>query len=98
MTVVFFFSGMHCGNPLHSDAVTSGVYDLISKDRILWLLAAIGGTLILVMMCGVIIGCQKRQCQMPPDAKPHVLNSNLKQQQEMQIIKVSNLPIIITIY
>lgn len=79
---------MHCGNPLHSDAVKSSVYELIGRDKLLWIMGLIGSTCLLILICSVILSCYKKHAEiLPPESKSNVLHSSLKHN-EMTLIKV----------
>lgn len=79
---------MHCGNPLHSDAVKSSVYELIGREKLLWLMGLTGGTCILILICTIILSRYRKQNDIiPPDAKSNVFNSSAKHH-ETSLIKV----------
>lgn len=93
------FSGMNCGNPLHSNAITSAVGFLGGNHNWLFIGSLIIGAVMFVgisMLC-ILILARKCQNRPPPDnGKSSVLNSNA--QHEMQILKVRSVRVLYTIF
>lgn len=82
---------MHCGNPLHSNAITSGVGFLSGTNN--WFI--IGITVVIGIFALISLYCIltfSRRCRKPPQNNPKEtinLNSNIHHQQlEMPNIKV----------
>ncbi|XP_047519236.1 fat-like cadherin-related tumor suppressor homolog isoform X1 [Pieris napi] len=88
-------TGMNCGNPLYSDAVTAGEAGSVDGRRALvaawhwvldarWPLGAVGAVVALALLCGVV-GCVRARRTRPP---PPPLNSALE---KPPVTKLSNL-------
>lgn len=84
---------MHCGNPLHSDAITSGVGFLSGTNNwfIIIITVVVGIFLLITLYCVLTFSRRCRKTPQNNQKETITLNSNIHPHLEMQNIKVNTI-------
>lgn len=82
-------TGMHCGNPLHANAITSGAGFLgRGADNWLYIIIAVvvGVVVLIISICVLtILKCGRKKRRPIENPKDSVLNSNIHQHEKIKV-------------